>query len=153
MADGIDLPYNDTNPSGIGNTVLHQDVNMLDEQRQNNAGNTAAVDQFVKQRQQAKKDNETFLAGLQPNIAGIMPEDTPYFQKKGQELLDLAAKGVAAGGDIKNPSNPYYWKIQSAINNMNSEIEMSKGQKQNLLKVSTPYLMQPDKYESGATTA
>lgn len=146
MGDSFNLPYQDSNPSGIGNTQYGNAVDLLALQKDNNAANTTAVDDVVKNRTAKAKENSTFLAGLHPNYDGIMPEDTPYFQKQGQELLDLAAKAVQYG-DIKNPSNPYYWQVQEKLNSLNSGINMSKGQNKELVTYSKDWLTQPEKYD------
>lgn len=150
---GTDLPYVDSNQSGIGNAVLGPIINPLEEQSKIDAGTTAAIDEYGKQQRKKIAENSTALAGLHPDIDGIMEEDTPYFQKKGQDILDLAQKAVATGKSINDPSNQYYWQLQSMVNNNLAEIGISKGQKRDYLKYMTAFLAKPDDFDSEATKA
>lgn len=147
MADSFNLPYQDSNPSGIGNTQYGNAVDLLALQKDNNAANTAAVDEVVKTRANKAKENASFLAGLHPDYDGIMPEDTPYFQKESQKLLDLGAKAVGTGKQLNDPANPYYWQIQEQQNKILAATEMSKGQNKELVTYSKDWLTQPEKYD------
>lgn len=152
MSDSSNLPYVDTNPSGIGNLMYGDAINPLDEQDKNNKANTEAVNFTIKQKRQKIKDSEDFMKGLSLfKTDGVISADIPGLQNDIKNYLDLGTKAVAAGGDINNPQNPHYWDLMQGRNAILTKISASKDQNKWIQESVKPLGTKPDDFDHEKT--
>lgn len=128
------------NPSGVGNVIFSQPVDLLALQQKQGDDLTKAI-QFREQKNLAKRKIANDLVGdLKLDFEGIVDTDAPYFKQKAGELATLYSQAIQQGQD---PSNPAFTeantKFQSAMNGLMAEVKGSKAQKALLTQVASEY--------------
>ena len=135
MPEATPLPDYSANPSGIGAAVFQPVKSPLDVELENLKGEDDAYASALQIAAKRKAQSAKALSDLSPDLNGILDSDSPYFQKGANDILALAQKGVSTGKALDDPSNPYYWQIKQAQNNLNSDVQASKNQKQQLATI------------------